>query len=217
VSRKIGILLVDDHGVVREGIRSYLLGRKQFKILGEAVDGREALAKVKQLKPDVVLLDINLPKMNGLMVTERLRSEAPNTKILVLTVHNNREYVSQIVRSGARGYVLKDASPEDLVRAIETVHRGHVFFSQSVAQVLLQDVDSPLPDPSNLQPRLSSREREVLGLIAGELSNKEIAAQLKIGVRTVETHRERIMRKLNIHTVAGLTKFAIANGLLSLD
>jgi DNA-binding NarL/FixJ family response regulator len=208
-------LLVDDHPVVRRGLASCLAVHQHVMIVGEAADGREALAKAKQLSPDIVLMDIDMPQINGLSATEMLRRENPNLKVLILSMHHHPEYVLRILQSGARGYVLKEASPDELLRAIEAVHSGQTFFSSEVARVALnQFVHGPGEGP---QPgQLSNREREVLVAIAEGLSNKEIACRLGVGVRTVETHRERIMRKLNIHSVAGLTKFAIAKGLVSL-
>ena len=214
--KKIKVLLVDDHPVVRKGLHSCLANRENLKIVGEACNGTEALQKVKELDPDVVLMDINMPGMDGLEVTEALRKDAPRTRVLVLSVHDTRDYVMRIVKAGARGYVLKDTPPDELVRAIETVNAGDAYFSPSVARIALNQYVAESDSNSPLT-RLSEREREVLVEIAEGRSNKEIASRLNIGVRTVETHRERIMRKLDIHSVAGLTKFAIANGMVSLD
>ncbi len=217
--KKIRILLADDHPMVREGIRSSLSAHSRFEIVGEAGDGAEAVRMTKKLAPDIVLMDINMPRGNGLEATEKLSREAPKAKVLILTMHNKKEYVLQMVRCGARGYVLKDASPQELVRAIETVDGGEAFFSEGIAQVALTDyVDSArVKKPATKEERLSARERQVLALIAQGFSNKEIASRLGISVRTVETHRERTMGKLDIRTVAGLTKFAIANKLIELD
>ena len=215
VNKKIKVLLVDDHPVVRKGLHSCLANRDNLKVVGEACDGAEAIQKVKELDPDVVLMDINMPGMDGLQVTEALRKDAPRTRVLVLSVHDTRDYVMRIVKAGARGYVLKDTPPDELVRAIETVNAGDAYFSPSVARIALNQYVAEADNNSPIT-RLSEREREVLVEIAEGRSNKEIASNLNIGVRTVETHRERIMRKLDIHSVAGLTKFAIANGMVSL-
>lgn len=215
VNKKIKVLLVDDHPVVRKGLHSCLANRDNLKIVGEACNGTEALQKVKELDPDVVLMDINMPGMDGLEVTEALRKDSPRTRVLVLSVHDTRDYVMRIVKAGARGYVLKDTPPDELVRAIETVNAGEAYFSPAVARIALNQYVAESDSNSPLT-RLSEREREVLVEIAEGKSNKEIASHLNIGVRTVETHRERIMRKLDIHSVAGLTKFAIANGMVSL-
>lgn len=216
VKKKIKVLLVDDHPVVRKGLHSCLANRENIKVVGEASEGREAIQKVKELEPDIVLMDLNMPGMDGLTVTETVRKDSPQTKVLVLSMHSNREYVLRIVKAGARGYVLKDTPPDELVKAIETVYGGDAFFSPAVARIALNQYVSE-SDQSDPLSRLSDREREVLVHIAEGLSNKEIAQMLGIGVRTIETHRERVMRKLDIHSVAGLTKFAIAHGLISLD
>ena|ERR1035437_8795544 len=213
--KKIKLLLVDDHPVVRKGLWSCLGSRENLTIVGDAADGEEAMRKVRELSPDVVLMDIDMPRMDGLAVTEALRESTPEVKVLVLSMHRNREYVLRIIRAGARGYVLKDAPPEDLVRAIEAVNGGQAFFSPPVARIALNQVSGG--DKTGPQAQLTGREREVLVLIAEGKSNKEIANSLDIGVRTVETHRERIMQKLGIHSVAGLTKFALVNGLTSLE
>ncbi|MGH7970641.1 MAG: response regulator [Limisphaerales bacterium] len=211
----IRVLLVDDHPVVRRGITSCLSLHEQVKVVGEAADGREGVRKAKELCPDVVLMDIDMPQMNGLSATEILNRESPDIKVLILSMHRHPEYVVRILQSGARGYVLKEASPEELIGAIRAVQAGDTFFSPDIARMALnQFVQGPGEGPHPSQ--LSNREREVLVAIAEGLSNKEIAARLNVGVRTVETHRERIMRKLNIHSVAGLTKFAIAKGMLAL-
>lgn len=214
--KKIKILLVDDHPVVRKGLHSCLANRDNLKIVGEAADGAESIQKAKELEPDIVLMDINMPGMDGLAVTETLRKEAPQIKVLVLSMHSTRDYVLRIIKAGARGYVLKDAPTEELLRAIEAVNAGDAFFSPSVARIALNQYVAESDDRDPIS-KLSDREREVLVQIANGKSNKEIASLLGIGVRTIETHRERIMRKLDIHSVAGLTKFAISHGLISLD
>ncbi len=213
--RAVKVLVVDDHPVVRKGLRTCLTVQEQVLVVGEAGDGHEGVRKAKELLPDVVLMDIDMPGLNGLSATELLRKENPSIKVLILSMHRHPEYVVRILQSGARGYVLKEAAPEELVRAIQAVQAGETFFSPEIARLALNQFvhgKGEAPHPA----QLSNREREVLVTIAEGLSNKEIASRLGVGVRTVETHRERIMRKLNIHSVAGLTKFAIANGLVSL-
>jgi len=211
----IKVMLVDDHPIVRKGIGSCLARRPNLAIVGEAGDGQEALRKAKELAPDIIMMDMDMPNMDGLAVTQALRREMPRVKVLVLSMHRHSEAVLRILQSGAVGYVLKDATPDELVLAIETVHAGQTFYSPDIARIALnQFVRGPGEGPNAMN--ITNREREVLICIAEGLSNKEIAIRLNVGVRTVETHRERIMRKLNIHTVAGLTKFAIAKGLISL-
>lgn len=214
--KKIKVLIVDDHPVVRKGLWSCLSTRENLKIVGEAVDGADAIRKVKELLPDIVLMDVQMPQMDGLAVTETLRKQAPHVKVLILSMQSNRDAVLRIIKAGAKGYVLKDAPTDELARAIETVNGGEVFFSGPVAQIALNQyvTDSDKAAPIT---KLSEREREVLSLIAEGKSNKEIAMHLGIGVRTIETHRERVMRKLDIHSIAGLTKFAIANGMISME
>lgn len=213
---KIRILVADDHPVVRKGLQSCLARQDSLRIIGEAADGDEALAKALELSPDVVLLDISMPRRDGLVVTAALRKEAPQIKVLILSVHNNKEYIFRIIQAGAHGYVSKEAPPEELLRAIESVYKGETFFSPEIARAALNQL---VCNGGKREPfaQLTGREREVLTLIAQGQSNKEIASQLGISVRTIETHRERIMRRLDIHSVAGLTKFAIANGLISLE
>jgi two-component system, NarL family, nitrate/nitrite response regulator NarL len=215
-AKKIKILVADDHPVVRKGLQSCLGRQDRLKIVGEASDGDEALKKTRELSPDVVLMDISMPGMNGLAVTEVLRKDHPDVKVLVLSVHNNRDYIFRIIQAGAHGFISKEAPPDELLRAIESVYAGEPFFSPEIAKAALNQLVSSggKKDPF---AQLTSREREVLVLIAEGQSNKEIANKLGIGVRTIETHRERIMRRLDIHSVAGLTKFAIANGMISID
>ena len=212
----IKVLVVDDHPVVRRGISACLARHQQMQVIGEASDGREALRLARELHPDIMLIDIDMPQMNGLAATEALHRELPAIKVLILSMHSNTEYVLRIIQSGARGFVLKEAPTAELVHAIETVNAGEAYFSSDVARVALNKYvqgNGTAPKTANLTPR----ESEVLILIAEGMSNKEIACQLNVGVRTVETHRERIMRKLNIHTVAGLTRYAISQGLINVS
>jgi len=213
---RIKILIVDDHPVVRRGITACLARFPNLLVVGEAAHGQEALRKTRELLPDVVVMDIDMPQMSGLAATEALRKELPQVKVLILSMHSHSEYVLRIIQSGARGYVLKETDPDDLARAIASVHAGEVFFSPEVARVALNQFVRHNGNSEQAGPPITSREREVLIAIAEGLSNKEIACRLGVGVRTVETHRERIMRKLNIHSVAGLTKYAISKGLIIL-
>jgi two-component system nitrate/nitrite response regulator NarL len=213
---QIKVLVVDDHPVVRKGLQSCLARQNRIKIVGEAADGDEALKRTRELGPDVVLLDLDMPRLNGLTVTELLRKESPRVRILIISVHTNREYIFRIIQAGAHGYISKESSPEELLRAIESVCAGEAFFAPQIAQAALTEF---VTSGGKKQPfvQLTVREREVLALIAEGQSNKEVAQQLGIGVRTIETHRERIMEKLDIHTIAGLTRFAIRNGVISLE
>ena len=208
--------MADDHPVVRKGLQSCLARHGHVQIVGEAADGEEAVSKTLELKPDVVLLDIHMPHMDGFAVTKLLRSKVPNVKILILSVSSTKEYIFRIIQAGAHGYISKEAPPEELLRAIESVQTGEPFFTPEMARAALNQLVS---NGGNKDPfsSLTAREREVLTLIAEGKSNKETAERLGIGVRTVETHRERIMRRLGIHSTAGLTKFAIANGIASIE
>jgi DNA-binding NarL/FixJ family response regulator len=207
-ARKLKVLLVDDHALVREGIRSSLIRHPSITVLAEAENGAEAIRKSKQLQPDVVLMDLNMPEMNGLEATRRIRKECPRTRVIVLTVHDSKEYVFQLLKTGAHGYVLKDTSPEELVRAIESVSRGEAFFSPKVSRIILQDYvqnDAPAKGSAQL---LSEREKEVLLLISQGRTSKEIAMQLALSSRTVETYRVRIKRKLQARNIAEMIKHA---------
>jgi DNA-binding NarL/FixJ family response regulator len=214
--RQIRVLLVDDHPVVRKGLSSYLSNYGQVSIIGEASDGQEALRKARELSPDLVLMDIDMPRMNGLTAADTLRKENPKIKVLVLSMHSDADNVLRILQSGARGFVLKQAPTDELIKAIESINSGETFFSPDVARVAVNQFVRGGGEGAQTT-QVSNREREVLVAIAEGLSNKEIASRLGVGVRTIETHRERIMRKLNIHSVAGLTKFAIAKGLVPLQ
>jgi len=214
MKKLIRVLLVDDHPVVRRGLCACLDRQEHLKIVGEAGDGQEALVKARELQPDMMLMDIDLPGMNGLAVAEVLQREQPQIQVVFLSMHGEGEYVMRILQSGARGYVLKHAPTEELVQAIDKVHRGETYFSPEVAKVALNRIVQN--QGVQRTGSLTDRENEVLVQIAGGLSNKEIACKLGVGVRTVETHRERIMRKLDIHSAAGLTRYAISNGLVIL-
>lgn len=217
-SAKIRLLLVDDHPIVLDGLKSHLSAHADLAVAGEATDGEQALRKARQLSPDIILLDISMPRLNGLEFMETLRRESPTARIIVLTMHDSPEYITQTIRLGARGYLLKDTSPAELIRAIKAVHAGEVYFGAVVSRMVVETaVKGGFQSEGRRMDPLTEREHEVLALIAEGLSNKEIAGRLQLGVRTIETHRERIMRKLNVHSVAGLTRFAIARGLVKLD
>lgn len=208
---RIRVVLVDDHPVVREGVRAYLASQKSVSVVGEASDGAEALRLARALCPDVMVLDISLPSMDGGELARRLRRLVPRTRLLAFSIHSGEEYVVRMARCGAHGYVMKDEPTSSLLEAIRRVARGGLSFPPEMADAVLS--------PSGGRPRapsLTAREREVLALVAAGLANKQIARKLGISVRTAEAHREHISGKLRIRTVAGLTKYAIQNGLTSL-
>lgn len=209
------VVIADDHSVVRQGIRGVLEQVDGLEVVGEAGDGAEALSMVSELSPDVVVLDVNMPEKSGLEVTMQLREDAHPARVLILSMHDDPEYVLQAVRSGADGYVLKDVSPAELRDAVAAVHEGRDYFTARVTQQLSVALRKEIEE-EQLRTRLGSltnREREVLLLVAEGLTNREIGEQLEISPRTVETHRERVMGKLRIRTVAGLTRFVVEHGL----
>jgi RNA polymerase sigma factor (sigma-70 family) len=209
------VVIADDHTVVRQGIRGVLEDLNGLEVVGEAGDGEEALALVRALEPDVVVLDVNMPGRTGLDVAGELRDEGTATRVLMLSMHDDPEYVLQAVRAGADGYVLKDVAPAELRDAVRAVHEGREYFTARVTQQLSVGLRKEIEE-EQLRARLDSltkREREVLLLVANGLTNREIGEKLEISPRTVETHRERVMGKLRIRTVAGLTRFVVEHGL----
>jgi DNA-binding NarL/FixJ family response regulator len=218
---KIRLLLADDHPVVRAGLRSFFSRNANMEIVGEAADGSEAVSKAQELHPDVVFMDTYMPRMNGLEAAKLLHRQAPEVKVLMHSFQNSHAFMLQVIRSGARGYVPKDASLEEMSKAIEQVNQGETYFKSDEARLAFAEHSSRVPSPSQRGRRaaedLTEREIEVLRKVAEGKSNREIAADLGIGVRTVETHRERIMLKLQVHNVAGLIKFAIAQGVATIE
>jgi DNA-binding NarL/FixJ family response regulator len=207
----IRILLADDHSMVRQGFRRILEAQQDIEIVGEASDGREAVALVEQLKPDVVVMDVAMPGLNGIEATRRISEVSPRTRVLALSMHKDGVYVREILRAGARGYLLKDAFDADLIAAVRAVARGEGYIAPAVADSVLADYRQQVSDPIDL---LTSREREVLQLIAEGKTNKEIAAHLNLSVYTVDAHRGRIMEKLNLHSTGELVRFALRKGLI---
>jgi DNA-binding NarL/FixJ family response regulator len=207
----IKILLADDHSMVRQGFRRILEAQQDIEIVGEASDGREAVTLVEQLKPDVVVMDVAMPGLNGIEATRRISEVSPRTRVLALSMHKDGVYVREILRAGARGYLLKDAFDADLIAAVRAVARGEGYIAPAVADSVLADYRQQVSDPIDL---LTSREREVLQLIAEGKTNKEIAAHLNLSVYTVDAHRGRIMEKLNLHSTGELVRFALRKGLI---
>lgn len=207
----IRVFLVDDHPIVREGVRSYLTNHS-ISVVGEASDAKEALRKVPKLAPDVIVLDVNLPSIDGGELARRLRKLVPKTKLIAFSIHSSEEYVVKMARCGVHGYVTKDQPAGVLLEAIRHVFQGQLHFPAGMIDALL----APASESASIQTSgaaLTGREREVLVLLAEGLTNKGVAAKLGISVRTAETHRENLTHKLRIHTVAGLTKYALTHNL----
>lgn len=205
----IRIALADDHNVVRQGLRALLEGVKDFRVVGEASDGKEMVELVMREKPDVALVDVAMPSLNGVEATRRIVRDLAQVKVLVLSMYTGEEYIREALAAGASGYLVKDSAADELVEAIRVVARGDRFLSPAIAH--LAGKGSTATSPLD---RLTTREREVLQLIAEGNSNKEIAARLTLSVKTIEAHRTNLMAKLDIHDTASLTRFAIARGLV---
>ena len=207
----IRILLADDHALVRHGFRMILAAQPDMEIAGEAGNGREAVELAQKLKPDVVVMDVAMPELNGIEATRRIIELAPRARVLALSMHKDAVYVREILRAGARGYLLKDSADADLLAAVRAVAKGEGYLSPGVSDAVLSDYRRHVTDPLDL---LTSREREVLQLIAEGKTNKEIATSLNLSVYTVEAHRGRLMEKLNLHSTGELVRFAVRSGLM---
>ena len=208
--KKIRVLIVDDHAVLRAGLRTLLNLQPDMEVAGEAAEGLEALERVKRLEPDVVLMDITLPGMEGLEVTKKLKKTHPNVKVLILTMHEDRRYLYSALKAGASGYVVKRAADTELIDAIRAAHRGDVFLHPSMARIVAEDY----VEQGATEQGLSDREREVLRLIAEGCTYKEMAKLLTVSVKTIETYRESIKGKLGLNTRAELVRYALEKGLL---
>lgn len=217
---KIKVLLADDHELVRTGLVKLLEAYKDITVIGEAGDGQEAVEKTKKLNPDVLVIDLSMPKLTGIEATKIIRKECPKVAVLVLTMHQNEEYVYQIFRSGAGGYILKDTGKDELATAIRTVAKGEKFFSPRVSEIMVDGYlrkavardESISVKLDSIDVTLTKREKEILTLVAEGLNNQQIGEKLFISPRTVDTHRTNIMQKLDIHDSANLVKFAIEHG-----
>ncbi len=211
---KVRILLADDHTILREGIKVLLNRERDMEIVAEAEDGAQALEKVRTAKPDVVVMDISMPKIGGLEVTREITETFPDVKVVILTMHDNEEYLVQALKSGAKGYVLKEAAATDLAEAIRAVVRGDAYLYPAVARKLVDDYVNRVRTIKTASESLTPREREVLKLVAEGHTNKEIADYLGISVKTVENHRANLMRKLDLHDRTELARYAIKIGLV---
>ena len=210
------ILIADDHEIVRQGIRTLLENHPGWQVSGEAKDGREAVERSKALNPDLVLLDIGMPTLNGLDAARQILANCPLTRVLVLTMHDSEQIVRDVLAVGARGFLLKSDAGRDLVSAVEALQRHGTFFTSKVAELVLEGYLNPRRSviPSEKKNRLTPREREVLQLLAEGNTSKEVAVALNLSVKTTETHRTNIMRKLDLHSVADLTLYAVRNGIV---
>ncbi len=213
----IRIILADDHAVMRRGLRLVLEEHKDFQVIGEASDGREAVALVEELKPDLVVLDITMPNMNGIEAARQISEKQAGVSIVVLSMHSDESYVLRALKAGARGYLLKESAESDFFLAIRSVSAGKAFFSPAVSRLLVEDYVRQLQDKDieDSYELLTQRERELLQLIAEGKSNKDVANMLNLSLYTVETHRGNLMEKLNLHSVPELILYAVRKGVIS--
>jgi DNA-binding NarL/FixJ family response regulator len=215
----IEVFLADDHAVIRDGLRYLLEAQPDIKVVGDAANGRQTLQLVGSLCPDVAILDIAMPEMNGIEATRRIRTDCPSTQVIILSIYSTEEHVSRALQAGARGYVLKESAGIEVVNAIRAVHSGHHYLSQKLSDQLIDDYLHQVKTSGEKGPldRLSPREKEVLQLVVEGKSSAEIATDLSLSVKTVETYRSRIFQKLEIDDLPSLVKFAIQHGLTPLD
>ena len=215
--KRITVLLVDDHTIVREGLRHMLELEADFEVIGEAADGRQAVALAVKLRPDVVLMDIAMPRLNGLEATRQVLQAVPSAKVIILSSHNDDARLENATNSGAAGFLFKQTSARDVCQAMREVHKGKTIFSPSIAKRFSRLHPQLSTRAGTLKPslaKLTSRQMEVIQLIAEGKANKEMAAELGIGLKTVEKHRQQVMQKLDIHDTAGLTRYAISAGII---
>jgi DNA-binding NarL/FixJ family response regulator len=208
------ILIADDHEIVRRGIRALIEGHGGWEVCGEAIDGREAVEKALELRPDIVLLDVGMPNLNGLDAARQILGANPRTRVLILTMHDSEQIVREVLEVGARGFLLKSDAARDLVAAVEALQRRTTFFTSSVAEIVLNGYLNRRGDDKPVKDRLTAREREVVQLLAEGKTSKEVAVALNLSVKTAETHRTNVMRKLDLHSVADLVRYAVRNNIV---
>jgi two-component system response regulator NreC len=214
----ITILLVDDHKILRQGLRTLLAKEIDMQVVAEAEDGRDAVRLVREMSPQVVIMDVGMPDLNGIEATRQILQESPETKVIALSMHSDRRFVTNMIKAGASGYLLKDSAFEELATAIRVVMSRKTYLSHEIAHVVVKDyVQGGSKDDPSVFSILSPREREVLQLMAEGKTNRQIAEMLNVSLKTIETHRQQIMNKLEIHNIVELTKYAIREGLASLD
>lgn len=213
----IKVLLVDDHKIMREGLRSIISEQTGISVVGEAGNGREAVKLAGKLKPDLVVMDLSMPDLNGIDATGEIVSGNPYIKVLALSMHSERMFITRALQEGASGYILKDCALDELIKAIRIVMSGRVYISPDIADIVLTDYRQLLSSETSMLSKLTKREREVLQLIAEGRSTKEIAGTLNLSTKTIETHRSQLMDKLDLHNIAELTKFAVREGLTRLN
>ena len=212
--KKIRVLIVDDHTLVRDGIRALLALVADIEVVGEAADGQTTLGLVQKMRPDVVIMDIAMPGLNGMETTRKITTEVPGVKVIALSAHSHRKFVFQMFKAGASGYLLKDCIFEELACAIRTVAKNQIYVSPNIANIVVEDfIRHSLKKDFSAFSALTDREREVLQLLSEGKTTKQIALLLKVSVKTIETYRQHIMEKLDIHSIAELTKYAIREGL----
>src|SRR6202171_3158657 len=215
--KPLRILIADDHDLLRRGVRALLESHAGWEICGEATTGREAITKTEELKPDIVILDISMPDLNGVEAAKRIRKASTNTEVLILSMHYSDQLIREIVDAGVRGYIVKSDSDRDLIIAVETLAKHRPFFTPLATEVILSNLNTGGPVtkiPESIRDRLTSREREIVQLLAEGKSSKEVASSLNVSVKTAETHRANIMRKLQLHTVTELVRYAVRNQII---
>jgi DNA-binding NarL/FixJ family response regulator len=215
--KTLRILIADDHDLMRRGVKALLQSHAGWEVCGEAHTGREAVAKAEELKPDIVILDISMPDLNGVDAAKRIRKGSPDTEVLILSVHYSDQLIRDILEAGVRGYIVKSDSDRDLIIAVETLANHKPFFTPRATEVMLTNFNegkNRTEPPETMRDRLTSREREIVQLLAEGKSSKEVASSLNISVKTAETHRANIMRKLQLHTVSELVRYAVRNQII---